>query len=150
VLYLLCQDCLPKLIFLRWSERRRSRVRSFIPSADHDGCENGRQKRRTANLTRARFRFYRLSHSRNSTKASNYRPLGFFQIDSIIGPDGTQAHGMFFKLGNNPIKPGESRRVVCSFHCRPSFDAFMEAKRIYIWDGRIIGQVTLANEKNSN
>jgi hypothetical protein len=75
---------------------------------------------------------------------------GFFQIDSIIGPDGTQAHGMFFKLGNNPIKPGESRRVVCSFHCRPSFDAFMEAKRIYIWDGRIIGQVTLANEKNSN
>lgn len=84
----------------------------------------------------------------------NYRPLGFLRIDPTLGPDGTQAHALFFKLGDNPIKPGESRRVTCSFHHRPSFDAFMEAKKLYVWDGQISGEIVLvenpADRPNSN
>jgi len=75
-----------------------------------------------------------------------YRPLGFHRRDPVLGPNGDLAYGLFFELGQTPLIPGESRRVNLSFLVQKSLDAFKKAKRFYVWDRRIVGEVTLVDD----
>lgn len=80
----------------------------------------------------------------------SYRPLGFLRPDPILGPDGDLAYGLFFELGDRPLHPGEKRRVKVSFLVQESLDAFNQAKKFYVWDRTIVGEITLADQENSN
>jgi len=65
-----------------------------------------------------------------------------------MGPDGDTGYGLFFELGERPLNPGEKRRAKLSFLVEESLDAFDKAKRFYVWDGRIVGEVTLVDQEN--
>ena len=80
----------------------------------------------------------------------SYRPIGFLRRDPTMGPTGDIGHGLFFQLGDTPLNPGEKRRTKLFFLVQESFDAFNEAKKLYVWDGSIVGEVTSARHENSN
>jgi hypothetical protein len=72
-----------------------------------------------------------------------FRPNGFSRRHPILGRNGDLAYGLIFEIGEAPMAPGETRRMTCSFIYQESFDAFMDAEKFYVWDGRIVGEVTL-------
>jgi|ERR1700685_4554111 len=80
---------------------------------------------------------------RKSGARGSYRPIGFLRKDPKLGINGDHGHGVFFQIGEVPIEPGETRRLTCFFIYQPSYDAFMDAKKFYVWEGRIVGEVTL-------
>jgi hypothetical protein len=77
-----------------------------------------------------------------------YRPLGFLRKDPVTRKDGDIAYGMNFEVGEIPLAPGETRRMTCFFTYQGSFDTFLEAKKFYVWDGRVTGEATLIGQKN--
>lgn len=82
---------------------------------------------------------------RRATIQNFYRPNGFLRKDT-----NSLSHGLIFHVGQIPIAPGERRRLVCGFTYKESFDAFMSAKKFYIWDAKFIGETTLVESNNSN
>jgi hypothetical protein len=87
---------------------------------------------------------------RKSAARGSYRPIGFLRKDPKLGVDGDQAYGIFFQLGDTLIAPGETKRVSCFFIYGPSFDVFMNAKKFYILEGRLVGEAALVDPENSN
>jgi len=86
-------------------------------------------------------------NGRKSAARGSYRPIGFLRKDPTFGLNGDQAYGIFFELGDTFVAPGETKRVNCFFIYGPSFDVFINAKKFYIWDGRIVGEATLVDSE---
>lgn len=78
-----------------------------------------------------------------------FRPVGFLQKQPALGADGDTAHELILDIGATPLSPGERRRINCGFTFQPSLEAFMRAKTFYVWDGRIIGEIALAEPGKS-
>jgi hypothetical protein len=98
-------------------------------------------------MVAAYFYLYPTEQSGNASAVRGpYRPLGFLRRDPSVGPNGDLAYGLFFELGDTPLNLGERRRTNLSFLVQESLDAFKEAKRFYVWDRRIVGEVTLVDD----
>jgi hypothetical protein len=79
-----------------------------------------------------------------------FRPLSFLRGDPTLGVSGDLAHALILHVGGTPLVPGEKRHMTCGFTHQASFDAFMDAKKFYVRDLRIIGEITLVGLRNSN
>jgi hypothetical protein len=91
---------------------------------------------------------------RTTTIQRIYRPVGFFWKEKLVaesvGLASATCHELILYVGDRAIVPGESRRLVCGFTYKDSFDAFLSGKTLYIWDGRFVGEIHLVHIKNSN